>query len=705
MHPDTAIPQWSRIAAAARESTPDAAVNGVRDALDYLCLAQLYLRDNPRTQRPLTREDIKPAPSGHWGVCPPVNAVLAALGPLQRATHAPHRIDVLHGAGHAAPSALAHSYLTGRLGTAHPALTRSAHGLHTLVTGFPHPDLGTEITPLIPGHLHTGGQLGPALAIAQGTVLDAPHRLAVVLIGDGECETGATAAAWLGRRALHDTGTHGTVLPVVLLNGQRMGGPSLLAGLTRDELDAYFTGLGHHPVHTDATHTPQLRDALDRALELARPLHATGPTSVLIVTLPKGHGAPHTVDGHRIAGTPAVHKTPLPNPRDNPEQLHALTRWLAGYRPTEILTPDGHPAPALGPALPTPPIDDEPLPAPRGCIATGVHAAHSARSLPDVLDDRAAQGPFRVFSPDELASNRLTHEHGRIPDWACEILNEELCHAWAQGYTETGRHALVATYEAFAPVNTSLLVQQLKHRAVRRHAGLPALPSIVYLLTSLGWHNTFTHQNPGLVTTALATGDPTVHVLTPADPDRAAANLTIALRKLDRCTLLVTGKHPLTRHPTDTLETELRHGIARWPHLSDPGEPDLVLASAGDLPAHQLTALAGAVHHSHPHARVRYLHINDLTVLGEAGTRPLALADDDTFTDLFTTHAPIVLATTGNTADIHALLGRRHPGPRLHVRGYNDPGRPTTTRELARHSGLDIESLTRLVTELLDRAQ
>ncbi|MGX5186047.1 phosphoketolase family protein [Streptomyces avermitilis] len=307
-----------------------------------------------------------------------------------------------------------------------------------------------------------------------------------------------------------------------------------------------------------------------------------------------------------------------------------------------------------------------------------------------------------MFSPDELASNRiyLTDEHGQPLPWVVEILSEEICHAWAQGYAETGRHALIVGYEAFAPITASLIQQQLKHRALRRQAQLGPLPSIVHLLTSLGWHNTYTHQNPALTSALLATGDPSVHVLTPADPARTAAALTFALRKLDRCTLVIAGKYPTPQHPLDTVAEELRHGIARWPHLShpDPGEPDLVLASVGDPPAERLTSLAHRLRARHPHLRLRYVHLHDLTALGEPGSRPLAMPDD-AFAAHLGRRAPIILATSGYPADIHALLGRRHPGHRLTVLGYRDPGRPHTQAELLAHCGLDDDSLWQLATD------
>ncbi|MGW4412395.1 phosphoketolase family protein [Nonomuraea sp. NPDC004702] len=700
---------WGELAARAHHRADDKAVTDVFAALNYLCAAQLYLADNVGLRRPLTPADVKDRPRGHWGICPPVNAMLAALGPLRRAlADEPDaqglEVHIVHGGGHAAPSALAYAYLTGELGRADPAFARSPAGLHHLVTGFPHPAFGGEITPLIPGHPHTGGQLGPALAIAQGAVLDAPHRLAIALIGDGECETGATAAAWLGARALRGTGGHGTVLPVVLLNGQRMGGPSLLAGLSPDELRGYFTGLGYEPIVCDGHDLGQLRQHLAAALEVVPALGADTGGVVLVLTMPKGHTGPDRIGDRRLN----MHKTPLSRPRTDPAEFTALKDWLTGYQPHRLLTGDGQPAPGLAPALPGPtqaPADAGALTAPRGCIAASCSVAETtehapfAVALPHLLRQRAAAGSFRLFSPDELASNRLPLADARrgLPSWAVEVLNEELCHAWAQGYTETGRHALIVGYEAFAPITASLIVQQLKHRAARRHAGLPELPSLVYLLTSLGWHNTFTHQNPGLISAMIAAADPTLRLYTPADTARTAATLTFALRKLGRASIITASKHPLTPHPLTTLDDELRHGAAIWPHLSDAGRPDLVLASAGDVPAHQLSALAARLRRRSG-LRLRYVHIHDLTALGDPGLWPHALSDD-ALNELFTTHAPILLATTGHAADIHALLGPRHPGARLRVLGYHDPGRPVSTEQLLASCGLDLDGLTRHALE------
>ncbi|MGC9667693.1 hypothetical protein ACNTMW_14195 [Planosporangium sp. 12N6] len=701
---------WAQAAAIAEATVPRDCVDAAWRALNYLSAAQLYLRDNLLLERPITAEDVKEHPSGHWGTCPSVNLLLASLGPIF--AHAPASNDaiVVHGAGHAGPAALAYGYLTRRLGHVYPRFRQSAAGLRALVTDFPHPDdLGGEITPLLPDQLYMGGQLGPALSFAHGAALDAPDRLVVALIGDGECETGATAAAWLAAHALRGTGMHGRVLPVILLNGLRMGGTSLLGRLGPQSVQRYLDGLGYRPFVVDAP--SDMPEALAAALSAAAPLE-DGPSSVLICTLPKGHTGPETVDGIRIGATPRVHKTPLVDPRDNRAERDALYSWLLSYRPAELLDPHGRPTTPVSAALCGPPSPRTPnLGAPRGCVQSCTVRAAAAtgmsfsESITKVLADSAATGGFRLFSPDELASNRigLSDPMGHTPPWVVEVLNEEICHAWAQGYLETGRRSVVATYEAFAPIASSLLTQHLKYRALARHAQRPAKPSVVYLITSLGWNNTYSHQNPGFVSALLATEDPSVHVQTPADAPRAAASLTFALRKLDRCSVVIASKHPVPEHPLDTLDVELRDGLAVWPHLTDPESPDLVLAAAGDIAAREMTAAARTLRTRLPDVHLRFVAIHDLTALGSPHTWPLGLSAER-FTAIFGVTTPVLLAVPFFPEAARALLWPRPAPERFTIVGYVDPGRPMSATCLLRQSGMDSDSLASRAIALLRSA-
>ncbi|MGF0174552.1 phosphoketolase [Streptomyces sp. Marseille-Q5077] len=691
------FPDWSRAASHAAARVPDAAVMAAWRALNYLCAAQLYLNDNVLLARPLRVEDVKEAPSGHWGACPPVNFMLAHLGPLTAGRPPGSEVLVVHGAGHAGPSALAHAYLTKVLTLIGNGPGWSAADMRALAAGFPHTRAyGGEITPLIPGVRYTGGQLGPALAVAQGMVLDAPHRLVVALLGDGELETGAAAAAWTARRALFGSGLHGAVLPVVLANGLRMGGPSLLAGLDEAELRAYFAGLGYEPFLHDGSDMAGFRTVLAQVFARLRPLGAAGSQPVLVLTMPKGATGPEQVAGRQLAGTPAVHKTPLKDPARNFEEFDVLAAWLGSYRPGELFTDHGQPSDLVRQALP------HPAPRPRPALPVAPLDVHGAEAWPlvsAVIRERAAAGAFRLFSPDEAASNRLRLAadggEDRLPEWASEILNEEICHAWLQGYTETGRDALLATYEAFAAVNTSLLIQHLKHRSAGTATGAGGLANINYLITSLGWRNTYTHQNPGLVSAMLETENPTVHVYTPADATRAATVLAVMLAGRDRANFLVADKHHTLTFPPDTLREELTHGAAIWPHLSTPGpaSPDIVLAAAGDVAARELSAAAGQLAAARPDARIRYVHINELTVLGTPGIWPAALPDG-AFARLFPTGAPVLLATVTQAPAVRALLADRGEAARVRVVGYRDPGRPLPSADLLEHCGMSASALT-----------
>ncbi|WP_031045712.1 phosphoketolase [Streptomyces sp. NRRL F-5650] len=696
------FPHWGQAAAHAAARVPGAAVTAAWRALNYLCAAQLYLNDNVLPARPLRVEDVKEAPSGHWGVCPPVNFMLAHLGPLTAWRPPGSEVLVVHGAGHAGPSALAHAYLTKTLTLTGSGPGWSAADMRALATGFPHTRAyGGEITPLIPGVRYTGGQLGPALAVAQGMVLDAPHRLVVALLGDGELETGAAAAAWTARRALLGSGLHGAVLPVVLANGLRMGGPSVLAGLDEAELRAYFTGLGYEPFLHDGSDTAGFRTVLAEAFARLRPLGVARPQPVLVLTMPKGATGPEEVAGRRIAGTPAVHKTPLKEPAHNREEFDALTAWLTSYEPATLFTDRGEPSDLVRQALPHPPPRHRPAP-PLAPLA--VRGDQAWPLLSAVIRERAAAGAFRLFSPDEAASNRICladGPDGGIPTWASEILNEEICHAWLQGYTETGRDALLATYEAFAAVNTSLLVQHIKHRSAQTATGTGGLANINYLITSLGWRNTYTHQNPGLVSAMLETENPTVHVYTPADATRAASVLAVMLTGRDRANFLLADKHHTLTFPPDTFREELTNGAAIWPHLSTPGgSPDIVLASAGDVAARELSDAAGRLAAARPDARIRYVHVNDLTALGHPDTWPAALPAA-TFARMFPPGVPLLLATVTQAPAVRALLAGRGEAARVRVVGYRDPGRPLPSADLLEHCGMSAAALTAQALSML----
>jgi xylulose-5-phosphate/fructose-6-phosphate phosphoketolase len=670
-----------------------------RDALDYLCAGQLYLRWHVDDLAALTPADVKENPAGHWGVCPNVNAVVSVLAPVLAGWPGlAGRVDVVHGAGHAGAAALARAWLDGTLGTADHRFARDRAGLDALFAVFPRGrPWGGEVTPLIPGVTYLGGQLGPALAFAGGTVLDAPDRLAVPLVGDGECETGETAAAWLATRAVASPlARHGYLVPVVLLNGLRMGGPSLLSGLTADQLVAYFGGLGWTAHLAEGTDPARVVTALARACALSGPI-GSGEQHLVVCLMPKGAGAPeHDGHGGAILGTTRVHKTPLPAPRSDAAEFEALRRWLAGYRP-ERLFRDGMPTEAVHwPRSPTRPATRRARTGDRRAAAVGRPASFT-EAVSTVLRHHA--GPdFRVFSPDELSSNRVDVRAASAGNPCVEILNEAMCHLWLQGYLESGRRGLFITYEAFATVTLSLIRQYAKTRALADHAGRDRPASLVYLVTSLGWTNNYSHQDPAIYGALLDTALDSTHLLLPADITRLAVCLDRSLSGRGGIHVVSASKHTTATYPLGPLAAELADGIAVWPDFSDAGEPDLTLCGAGDVATTALLAALDGLRARHPGIAVRYVCLHDLTVLDPTSAAGARLTEHR-LAELFPGSGPVVFAVPGFASAVKAMLFDR---PRLAARGsvlgYSDPAEVIPHDELLDRTGMSVD---RLVTYLL----
>lgn len=661
----------------------------------YLAVAMLHLEENPLLLRPLEEQDVKPQPAGHWGTVPGTAWALVHVALAADRLPTSREVIPVLGAGHAGVVQLALAWLTGDLGRLRASFGRDVAGLTRLVRSFPEMDgLGNEVHPLLPGGSYLGGCLGGALAFAQGMALDAPHRIAAPIIGDGECETPTVAAAWLASREL----PNGAVLPILHLNGFRMGSRSLLSTMTGTQLDAYLAGLGWTPL---AFHVRDGRlgehaafqDLLRQAIDAA----SAGERVVVVLRCLKGWGGPKTVAGRRLLGTPELHKTPLVASRVDPCQRQQLQDWLASYRPGELFDTDGHPSDALAaavgqtrlhsPGRPPRTTDvDQSMPVVRfgsfGEVVSAVLRAHADRY------------GLRVFSPDELASNRLANLAGET--WVREVLAEEVLLGWLAGWTASGRQGVLVSYEAFAALLTAGLVAHLKQRRLAE-AGA-GRPSMNLLLTSYGWHNVYTHGDPSLVTALLATGDPAVRVYTPAGPSRAAVALEDALRSHGRVNIIVAGKHPTRLHPLQTLPQERSRGLAIWPHLSDEGEPDLTLVCAGDLPAAVTAEAVGEIRTRH-RCRVRMVNVHDLTVLGDPQVWPAGL-DDDELGHYFGAHAPLLIATLGHPAAVWGLLAGRLRRP-VQVIGWREPPAPLGQRRLAAFCGLDRNCLVEAAAGLM----
>ncbi|MER7109363.1 hypothetical protein [Streptomyces sp. NPDC000229] len=661
----------------------------------YASVCQLHLRDNVLLNRPLTTQHVKERPSGHWGTAPGTAWALSHLA--LTAGLLDHRVELvpLLGAGHAGVVQLAAAWVTGELGKLRPQFSPDAEGLRRLAQAFPDVDgMGAEVTPALPAGAFLGGRLGGCLPFAQGAALDSPGKIAVPVIGDGECETPTTAASWLAQRLLPGS----SVLPLVHLNGFRMGGRSLLGAMDDEALRSYFRGLGwearvvHVTAGSQSDHVA-FQTALWEALESTLDDRPTA----LVLRCVKGWGGPASLGGRDLLGTPDLHKTPLVSPRSEPEQMMRLAHWLASYQPADLFGDDGRAKGQLADAVAEARwcsfAPAEPPRAGRPTMAPSTRAATFTDAVTGVVRRHAARGDFLLLSPDELASNRLAEladEH-----WAHELLAEEVLLEWLAGWTASGRRGALVSYEAFAPLLTSGLVGHIKQR---RLDGARELPSLNLLLTSYGWHNVHTHGDPSLATALLALRAPAVRVLTPADPTRTAAALDEVLDSLDGVNLVVAGKHSRTAHPVGTIAEEHRRGLAVWPHLSDEGEPDLTIVTAGDIPA---AVAADAVDHvrDRHRCRVRVVNLLDLTVLGDPTLWPRGLSDQEI--DLYLGgHAPVLVLTLGHPAAVWGLLSGRLRRP-VDVIGWQEPAGPMPQRQLARSLGMDRAGVAHAVGPLM----
>lgn len=661
-------------------------------AQTYVAAAQIHLQDNVLLRHPLGPGDMKARPAGHWGTVPGTAWALAHIA-LRSGTGDIDGTELvpLLGAGHAGVAQIAAGWLTGHLAAARPQFTRDEQGLVNLCRSFPEvAGLGSEVTPALPAGDFLGGRLGGCLPFAQGAALaSGPGRVIVPVLGDGECETPTTAAAWLAAHALPGT----PVLPIVHLNGFRMGAPSLLAGLDVRALAAYVAGLGWHA--RTVTVPDDGHEAFHAELAASVADTLAGRRTVLFMRCVKGWSGPATVNGQQVLGTARAHKTPLTRAASDSAQTHALEAWLSSYRPEELFTDGGHPGPDLAAALAGtrwPRLKARrPALEPRATVRQ--QPVSFADAVATVVRAHARAGDFRVFSPDELASNRLSELAGHA--WTTEVLAEEVLGEQLAGFNAAGGRGVLISYEAFAPLLATGIVSLLKQQ---RMPGAAPRPSFNLLLTSYGWHNTYTHGDPSLTTTLLALEDPAIRVLTPADPARLAAVLDDAFTSTGQLNVIVAGKHPLPAVPADTLRQELDRGVAVWPHLSDIQPPALTVVVCGDLPA-AVTAEALPRIRAELGVAVRVVSVLDLTVLGDPAVWPAGLPAGEADA-LLGEDAALLVVTLGHPAAIWSLLKARHSRP-VEVIGWRETEGPRTQQDIAAAAGMTAEGLLTAAGRLL----
>ena len=724
-------------------------------AANYLSVGQIYLLDNPLLREPLKREQVKARLLGHWGTTPGLNFIYAHMNRVIKERD----LDTLFvvGPGHGGPAAVANAWLEGTYPELRSDLPLNEDGMRRLFRQFSFPGgIGSHVTAEVPGSIHEGGELGYSLLHAYGAAFDNPDLLVCCVVGDGEAETGPLAGSWHSNKFLNPL-TDGVVLPILHLNGYKIANPSFLARISKEELRDLFKGYGYTPffvegddpgqMHRDmAAVMDEVLDRLDAERSRARDVDASPVMWPMIVfRSPKGWTGPAELDGVQIEGTHRSHQVPLGDVRGDPAQLAMLESWMRSYKPEELFTDEGAPVAELlefapkgerrmsanprsnGGAV----LRDLVLPDFRS-YAVEVTKPGSTFSeatrvlgtyLRDVMSANDKARNFRVFGPDETASNRLgslfevtgrtwtrdvlpTDEHLAPNGRVMEVLSEHMCQGWLEGYLLTGRHGMFNCYEAFIHIIDSMFNQHAKWLKVTR--AVPwrrPLASLNYLLSSHVWrqdHNGFSHQDPGFIDHVVNKKAEIIRVYLPPDANTLLSTADHCLRTRNYVNVIVAGKQPaLDWLSMDEAVLHCTRGLGVWSWASnDEGdEPDVVMACAGDVPTLETLAAVSILRAHLPDLKVRVVNVVDLMRLQPESEHPHGLPDAQ-FDALFTEDKPIVFAYHGYPWLIHRLTYRRTNHSNLHVRGYKEEGTTTTPFDMAMLNDLDR---FHLVMDVIDR--
>jgi len=711
-------------------------------AANYLSVGQIYLYANPLLTEPLRREHIKPRLLGHWGTTPGLNFIYAHANRLIQ------KLDLnmiyVCGPGHGGPGMVANTWLEGTYSEFFPNVTRDAEGMVRLFTQFSFPGgIPSHAAPETPGSIHEGGELGYSLLHAFGAVFDNPDLIACCVVGDGEAETGALAASWHSNKFLN-AARDGAVLPILHLNGYKIAGPTVLARIPQQELASLLAGYGYCPYFVEGHDPEPMHQAMAVTLEAAiaeiRGIQRRARTEgigerpawpAIVLVSPKGWTGPKTVDGLPCEGTFRSHQVPLSMAK--PEHVGMLEEWMRSYRPDELFDELGRPvprilalAPKVGRRMGANPhanggqlLRDLRLPDFRSyavaCGKPGENEAEATRVigplLRDIMSANAKTNNFRVFGPDETASNRLSalfevtdrtldamtfasDDHVAPDGRVMEVLSEHMCQGWLEGYLLTGRHGFFSCYEAFIHIVDSMFNQHAKWLKVSRE--IPwrkPIASLNYLLTSHVWrqdHNGFSHQDPGFLDHVVNKKADVVRVYLPPDANTLLAVTDHCLRSRNFVNVIVAGKQPAPQWLD--IDTAVRHcqaGLGVWEWASNDGsDPDVVMACCGDVPTLETLAAVDLLRTHLPALKIRVVNVVDLMTLQPPSEHPHG-ATDAAFDALFTTDKPIVFAFHGYPWLIHRLAYRRTNHPNLHVRGYKEEGTTTTPFDMTVMNDLD----------------
>jgi xylulose-5-phosphate/fructose-6-phosphate phosphoketolase len=722
-------------------------------AANYLSVGQIYLYDNPLLKERLERRHIKPRLLGHWGTTPGLNLLYVHLNRIIQERDL--NIIYIAGPGHGGPGLVANTYLEGTYSEVYPEISPDEAGMKRLFKQFSFPGgIPSHVAPETPGSIHEGGELGYALSHAYGAVFDNPDLIAACVVGDGEAETGPLATSWHSNKFLNPV-RDGAVLPILHLNGYKIAGPTVLARLPDDELDSLFYGYGYE-VHRVEGSRPadvhqQLAAVFDKVFARIKDIQARARGGklpprphwpMIILRTPKGWTGPKRVDGLPVEGTFRAHQVPISD-MDRPGHIRLLERWMKSYKPRELFDKTGRLRPELAELAPRgnrrmganphangglllrdlklPDFRDYAVKVPRPGAVESEATRVQGRFIRDVLSGNPDN--FRVFSPDETASNRWNpvfevtdrcslakilpgDEHVTPDGRVMEMLSEHQCEGWLEGYLLTGRHGFFSCYEAFIHIVDSMFNQHAKWLKVTRH--IPwrrPVASLNYLLSSLVWrqdHNGFSHQDPGFIDHVVNKKAEVIRVYLPPDANTLLSVTDHCLRSRNYVNVIVSGKQPEPQWLD--MDAAVKHcaagvGIWEWAGSDAGGEPDVVMACAGDVPTLETLAAVQLLREQCPALKVRVINVVDLMTLQPQAEHPHGLSDTD-FDELFTRDKPVIFAFHGYPWLIHRLTYRRTNHHNLHVRGYKEEGTTTTPFDMVVLNDLDR---FHLVGDVIDR--
>lgn len=740
-------------------------INAYWRAANYLSVGQIYLMDNPLLREPLTLEHVKPRLLGHWGTTPGLNFIYVHLNRCIQQQDL--NIIYITGPGHGGPGLVANTWLEGTYSEYYPNISQDEEGMQRLFKQFSFPGgIPSHVAPETPGSIHEGGELGYALSHAYGAAFDNPDLIVACVIGDGEAETGPMATAWHSNKFLnpkHD----GAVLPILHLNGYKIANPSILSRIPHEELEALFIGYGYKPYFVEGDDPESMHQKMAATLERciakiheyqnqARHKGATERPCwpMIILRSPKGWTGPKEVDGHKAEGFWRSHQVPFAQLVEKPEHLLLLERWMKSYRAEELFTPKGEliaELKALAPQgkrrmgdnphangglllekLRMPDFREYAIEVPQPGSVKGEATRVMGKFLRDVMDNNKESRNFRIVGPDETASNRWSNifevtgrawmakmlpedtdlsQDGRV----LEMLSEHTCQGWLEGYLLTGRHGFFSCYEAFIHLVDSMFNQHAKWLKITRDE-IPwrrPIASLNYLLTSHVWrqdHNGFSHQDPGFIDHVVNKKSDVIRVYLPPDANTLLSVTDHVLRSRNYINVIVAGKQP--EHQWLNMDAAIKHcssgiGIWEWASNDNDGDPDVVMACAGDVPTLETLAAVDILRQKIPELKIRVVNIVDLMALQPATEHPHGL-NDRNFDDIFTTDKPIIFAYHGYPWLIHRLCYKRNNHNNLHVRGYKEEGTTSTPFDMVVMNDLDrfhlVVDVVERVPQLRQRA-